>query len=49
MGYLHGNGGFKIVSYGEGNALKQLAPGATAAAKSAWRDNSNAIIQKARN
>lgn len=42
-----GNGGYKIVSYGEGNALKQLAPGATYGATSTWRDNSRAIIKKA--
>jgi RHS repeat-associated protein len=44
----NGSGGFKIVTYGEGNAWKQLAPGATSAAKSAWSDNSKAIIEKVR-
>ncbi|MDB0047795.1 RHS repeat-associated core domain-containing protein, partial [Porticoccaceae bacterium] len=43
-----GSGGLKIVSYGEGNAIKQKAPGATAAAKAAWRKNSRAIIKRAR-
>lgn len=45
----NGKGGYKIVSYGEGNALKQLAPGATAGANAAWSTNSKAIIQKAKN
>ena len=43
-----GNGGFKIVTYGEGNALKQKLPGASAAARRVWRNNSRAVIERAR-
>jgi RHS repeat-associated protein len=43
-----GSGGFQIVSHGEGNALKQLLPGAEWAATKAWEDNSTQIIENAR-
>ena len=43
-----GKGGFNIVSYGEGNALKQKMPGAGFLAESAWEENSRAIIDRAR-
>lgn len=43
-----GTGGFNILSYGEGNALKQLLPGAEAAAVHTWEDNASEIIRNAR-
>jgi hypothetical protein len=43
-----GKGGYKIVSYGEGNALKQLLPGANAGARATWEKNSKDIINRAR-
>ena len=35
----NGKGGFKIVTYGEGNSLKQLVPGADGMAKRFWTRN----------
>ncbi len=43
-----GKGGFNIVSYGEGSALKQLGPLSRRWAESAWKENSQAIIDGAR-
>ena len=43
-----GRGGFKIVTHGEGNAWKQLLPGAESAAIRAWKENSQNIIVGAR-
>ena len=41
-------GGFGILTHGEGNALKQLVPGAQSAAVSTWEENSREIIENAR-
>ncbi|PKI03396.1 hypothetical protein CXF81_01255 [Glaciecola sp. 33A] len=45
----NGKGGYKIMSYGEGNAIKQLGPIAREGANREWSINSQAIIQKAKN
>ncbi|MBH0035580.1 RHS repeat-associated core domain-containing protein [Pseudoalteromonas sp. NZS71_1] len=45
----NGKGGFKIVTYGEGNSLKQLVPGADGMAKRFWTRNAKKIISGARN
>jgi RHS repeat-associated protein len=43
-----GKGGFNIVSYGEGSALKQIGTLPRRMAESAWAENSQAIIDGAR-
>jgi hypothetical protein len=45
----NGKGGFKIVTYGEGNSLKQIVPWADGHAKRFWTRNAKKIISRSRN
>lgn len=43
----NGRGGYSIRTYGEGNSLKQIAPGADGAARRFWTKNANLIKERA--
>ncbi len=43
----NGNGGFSILTYGEGDSIKQIIPGAYGKAERYWTENSKLIRDRA--